>query len=104
MSTADGRGPPERQTVNVPARRSRAWPSLGYAVELSVDGASRDAEELRGERLIPLRVPQRLADDTQLDLVQRRPDLEGERSGRAGEGGGDVVGQVALAQRFVARK
>ena len=51
-------------------------PIARQLAELAVDGPRRDAEELRGDRLVALRVAQRLADDAALDLVERRADRE----------------------------
>src|SRR5690606_34311215 len=47
-------------------------------VELAVDGARRDPEELRGELLVTPRVGQGLLDGLPLDLVQRCADGEDE--------------------------
>src|SRR5690606_16675678 len=43
-------------------------------VELAIDRPRRYPEELRREGLVPLRVLQRLLDDAQLDLGERRTD------------------------------
>ena len=42
---------------------------LGNAVELSVDRTRGDAEQLGGQGLVALGVPERLANDPELDLV-----------------------------------
>src|SRR5437763_16533118 len=44
----------------------------GVLIELSIDRARGDPEQLRGEVLVALRVTQRLADHSHLDLVHRR--------------------------------
>src|SRR5579872_2781199 len=100
--SGDRRAPgTRRQSVN---RIGEPPASLRHAVDLAVDRARRDPEELRGDGLVPPRVAQRLANDAQLDLVEGGADLERERRGRGRLGLGDVVREIALAEGVVARE
>src|SRR5262245_56414902 len=58
------------------------WSAFAVAVafELAVDGARGDAEQLRGEALVSSRVTEGLLDHPQLDVLERRADLERERT------------------------
>src|SRR4051812_34587415 len=79
-------GPP--LPTRIRAGPARAGPGYGWCrsallrlpIELPVDRAGRDAEELGGEVLVALGVSQRLADGAQLDLLHRRPERDRERA------------------------
>src|SRR5262245_1641625 len=53
-------------------------------VELPVDGAGRNSEQLSGIRFVPTRVPERLADHAALELLERRADRKCQRRGSRG--------------------
>src|SRR5690242_4896341 len=72
--------------------------------QLAVDGARRDAEKLRGQRFVAVGVAEGLADETALDLVERRADGEAERAGRWRGGLRDHVRQIFGNERVAAAK
>src|SRR3954468_13566317 len=54
--------------------------SVLLAIELAVDGARGDSEQLRREVLVAFGLPERLADDAQLDLLHRRAERHRQRA------------------------
>src|SRR5437868_14632618 len=81
------RGSSRRSRIQRSRRRQEAQTQSSYfgrlgriAVELSIDGARRDAEELGGDGFVTLRVLERLLDDAELDLAERRAHRELERT------------------------
>src|SRR5581483_661880 len=94
-------GPEAAPGWDRPCPREGRTGLLRDAVELAVDGPRRDAEQLRGDRFVPARTPERLADHPELDLLERRSDLEGQLR-RGGLGRRHVLGQVRLGEGIAA--
>src|SRR5580658_6276858 len=69
-----------------------------HAVELSVNSARGNPEELGGDRLVPLGVTKRLSNHPQLDLSERRSyrKRHDRRDGTLGVG--NRIGQIAFRQ------
>src|SRR6266542_2535184 len=107
---SSARPPGRRSPVLARARRSGLDEAAGIvAIELPVDGARRDAEQLRREGLVAARMTERLLDDEALHLFYGRPDRDDDRARRRpgaarGLRAPDGLRQVLLVHELASRE
>src|SRR5260370_10438999 len=75
-----------------------------YPIELPINRACRNAQELSRNGLVPFGASQRLANDSKLNLVERSADLESQLRGGVRRCIRDVIGQVAFRQGVASRQ